>query len=73
MVGLLMETADVSGLGDDDVFHGVEHLGACGVGGKVERLAQRVELEDVVGLYMRRILPVWRTSSIRISASDTGG
>ena len=45
---LLVESTDVSGLADDDVLHRVEQLGVCRVSGKVERVAQRVELEDVV-------------------------
>ena len=45
---LLTESADVRSLADDDVFHRVEELRACGVRGEVERLAQRIELEHVV-------------------------
>jgi len=37
-----------SELAHDDVFHGVEELGARGVGGQVQRRIERVEFEDVV-------------------------
>ena len=43
-----MEPAHVGGLADDDVFHGVEELGACGVGGQVQHRVERVEFEHVV-------------------------
>lgn len=45
---LLAESADVGGLAHDDVFHRVEQLSARGVGRKIQRCAQRIELEDVV-------------------------
>lgn len=44
----MAESAEVRRLADDDVLHRLEQLGACGVGGQVQRLAQRVELEHVV-------------------------
>ena len=47
-VPLLTESADVRGFADDDVLDGVQQLDACGVGGQVQHLAQRVELEHVV-------------------------
>jgi hypothetical protein len=45
---LLTESAHIRGLAHDDVLHGIEELGACGVDGQVEHLPQRIEFEYVV-------------------------
>jgi len=49
----LTESGHVRGFGDDAILHGVELLGACGVNGQVEHLAQ-----DVVGPVERDVYVV---------------